>query len=549
MPRRLLAVTLGASLLVSGIGLAKGNAPLFHPRFTWNQPGPLSAVVHPGSAQLAGMRQEPLDQIDEVIEQAIAEGALPGAVVLVARKGSIVKHEAYGRAVQYADDIFTPAEELLDMQKDTIFDLASVSKVITSTAVLKLYEEGKFQLDDPVAKYIPEFGENGKTTVTIQQLLTHTSGLPASIPLYQRGASREERIQIALKIPLSNPPGKAYTYSDMNMMILGALVERLAGKGLDEYVKETITDPLGMKDTMYNPPAELKPRIAATEYQPWTGRGMVWGEVHDENAWSLDGVAGHAGVFSTAHDLAIFSHMMLNDGKYGGTRILKPETVKLLTENQIPQFPQNGHGLGYEVQLGWYMDALSDPRTYGHTGYTGTSLVVSPNNETVVILLTNRVHPSRNTISTNFTRREVARLAADAIPVTISGKEGAWFSGYGDQIENILQAEVPGGETVTLSFDTWYQIQTTDDAGYIEVSSDEKTWSLIFPCLNGGSGGWTTLQVELPKGAKWVRFRYKTDTQYSGNGRGWYIQNVKMNSDGETVQPVMTSDTWEIRKD
>lgn len=520
-----------------------------HPRFTWSNPGNSSAVVHPAAARSAGMRQQPLDQIDGVVEKAIADRLLPGAVVLIARRGAIVKHETYGNAYMYTDGKFTEVDQPIAMEKDTIFDLASISKVFTSTAVLKLHEEGLLDVNAPVAQYIPEFAANGKAEVTIRQLLTHTSGFVAWIPLYSVGSSREERLQHVFGYRLNNQPGKSYTYSDLNMITLGALVERITGKRLDEYVKETITNPLGMKDTMYNPPAELKSRIAATEHQPAIGRGLVWGEVHDENAWSLDGVAGHAGVFSTARDLAVFSHMMLNEGKYGGTRILKPETVKLLTENQIPEFPQNGHGLGWEVQLGWYMDAMSGPGTYGHTGFTGTSLVVSPHNDTTVVVLTNRVHPSRNMGTINGVRREVARLAADAIPVAIPGKDGAWFSGYGDKVQNILSAEVDVKGKATLSFDTWYQIQTTDDGGFIEASPDGQTWTAIHPMLNGGSGGWTTLSAELPEGTNWVRFRYRTDIAYAGNGRGWYIQNVKVSSEGKTVSPDLTSDTWKVRKD
>lgn len=354
-----------------------------------------------------------MDPIDQVIQQAVQDRLIPGAVVLISHKGTVVKHEAYGQAYRYEDDQFNPAVEPRPMKKDTIFDIASISKVFTATAVLKLVEDGKLKLDDPVMKYLPAFGQNGKSGVTIRQLLTHTSGFPAWVPVYKMGATREERLQAVYRHPLTNGPGKKYTYSDLNLIALGALVERLTGKGLDEYVKEEITDPLGMKETGYNPSAKLKRRMAATEYQPLIGRGMVWGQVHDENAWSLDGVAGHAGVFSTAQDLAVFAHMMLNGGTYGGKLILKPETIKLLTENQIPQFPGDGHGLGWEVCQDWYMDTKFDSASYGHTGYTGTSLVISPNKETVVILLTNRVHPTRDTPSINALRREVARLASE----------------------------------------------------------------------------------------------------------------------------------------
>ncbi|KHE67152.1 serine hydrolase, partial [Halobacillus sp. BBL2006] len=352
-----------------------------HPVFTWDVPGPTSPVLHPGSVRGAGMRGEPLNEIDDVLKSAIDEKVMPGAVAFVARRGHVVKKEAYGYAVQYQDDAFTEVADPIPMNEDTIFDLASISKLFTTTAAMKLYEEGKFKLDDPFAKYIPEFSANGKESVTIEQLMTHTSGFKPWIPLYTVEGTREDRLQYVLQYPLQNKPGSEYTYSDLNMITLGALVERLSGMRLDQYVKKEITAPLGMDDTMYNPPESLKDRIAATEYQPWTDRGLVWGEVHDESAWSLDGVAGHAGVFSTASDLAKFAHMFLMDGKYGGTRILEPETIDLLTENRIPQFPGDDHGLGWELQQGWFMDGLSESTTLGHTGYTGTSIVVSPTNQ------------------------------------------------------------------------------------------------------------------------------------------------------------------------
>lgn len=356
-----------------------------------------------------------MKRVDRVLEHAMAEGLLSGAVVLITHRGAVVKHRAYGKAYQYTDDQFTLADKPIEMAKDTIFDVASISKVFTSTAVLKLQEAGLLDVNDPVARYIPEFRAQGKGAVTLRQLLTHTSGFTASIPLYEKEASREERVQHVFSYPLEHPPGQVYTYSDLNMIVLGALVERMTGKRLDEYVKETITEPLGMKDTMYNPPAERKTRTAATEYQAELGRGLVWGVVHDENAWALEGVAGHAGVFSTAHDLAVFSHMMLGAGQYDGICILQPKTVKLLTENQIPDFPQHSHGLGWEVDQGWYMNRGLGPETYGHTGFTGTSLVVSPRCQTVIVLLTNRVHPSRHRGAIHLIRQQVAQEVADII--------------------------------------------------------------------------------------------------------------------------------------
>jgi serine-type D-Ala-D-Ala carboxypeptidase len=514
--------------------------------FSWGKPGPSSIVLHNGSAKEAGMREKPLNEIDQVIEHAMQNNIIPGAVVFVARRGTIVKYEAYGHAKLYGDDTFKKSEQPLPMKKDTIFDLASISKIFTTTAAMKLYEEGKFALDDPVAKYIPEFAQNGKEDVTIRQLMTHTSGFASWIPLYTMGTNRDERLQIVFAQPLKNPPGTTYLYSDLNMITLGALVERISGIRLDNFVYQHITKPLGMKDTMYNPPLELKNRIAATEYQPWTGRGLVWGEVHDENAWSLAGVAGHAGVFSTAHDLAKFASLFLQNGKYGGKRILKPETVRLLMENQIPEFPGNDHGLGWELAQGWYMDALSESTTLGHTGYTGTSIVVSPNNDTIAILLTNRVHPTRNTVSTNPVRRQVARLTADAIPVVTPKKEPAWFAGYGDQRDAILTTKVSLHEPATLTYKTWYHIEPNADFGVVEVSEDGIHWTQAGEALTGSSGDWITKTVSIPEKTSFIRFRYRTDATV--NGRGWYVTNIKLSTSlGKVIVSAMESSQWEKR--
>ncbi|MCM3705883.1 MULTISPECIES: serine hydrolase [Cytobacillus] len=517
-----------------------------HPVFSWDRPGPSSPILHPGSAAGAGMVQQPLDEIDPLMEEMISEGVMPGAVTFVARRGHIVKHDAYGYSYRYTDDKFTEAQNPIEMTEDTIFDLASISKIFTTTAAMILYDEGRFELDDPVAEYIPEFAQNGKENVTIRQLMTHTSGFTAWIPLYSQGSSREERMQIVFNYPLDNEPGEAYTYSDLNMITLGELIERLSGQSLDEFVKKRITQPLGMKDTMYNPPESLKHRIAATEFQPAIGRGLVWGEVHDENAWSLDGVAGHAGVFSTASDLAKLAHMYVNDGRYGGKRILKEKTVQMLIQNQIPEFPGDDHGLGWELGQGWFMDALSEGNSLGHTGYTGTSIVINRNNATIAILLTNRVHPSRDTVTTNIARRAFARQVGDSIPVAIPGKGSAWFSGYGDKIQHELTAKVNLKEEAALSFDTWYRTETNADMGMVEVSEDGVNWTQAAQPYTGSSIDWKKEKLTIPAGTSHIRFRYVTDSTV--NGRGWYVDNVKLQlSDGQKVTPVLSGNGWEKR--
>lgn len=521
--------------------------------FPWDRPGRIHPVLHPGSPASAGMVREPLEAMDPFIRQSIREDFMPGAVVLVARRGSIVKHKAYGFAARDLDDQGNRMERPIPMRKDTLFDLASISKIFTSVAAMKLYEEGKFQLEDPVAKYIPEFAQKGKEKVTIRQLMTHTSGFEPGIPIHQIEGSREERLQAVFAHAPIEEPGTAYIYSDLNLITLGALVERLSGKRLDVFVKERISRPLGMKQTMYNPPVSLRPRIAATEYQPWTGRGLVWGSVHDEKAWSLDGVAGHAGVFATAKDLAVFAHMLLNNGKYGGVRILKRSTVELMEKNMNTAFPGDDHGLGWELNQGWYMDALSGPRTMGHTGYTGTSLVMNRDNGVITLALTNRVHPTRNTVSTNPVRRQVARFSAEAIPVTIPGQGKAWFSGYGDNLDRPLTgSELEGsGEGRSLIFDTWYRTEEASDAdltdyGVVEASPDGEHWQTIGEPMSGNSEGWIRRELSMPDDAKYLRFRYHTD-DYT-NGRGWYVKDPRVNDAfGRRLNVEWSGDGWELR--
>lgn len=514
-----------------------------HPIFTWNSDViPVSSVLHRGSARGAGMSEERLLQIDPIINQAISENVMPGAVTFVARGGKIVKQDAYGYSAKYIDGSHKEMNNPIAMQTDTIFDLASISKIFTATAVMILFEKGLFNLDDPVASYIPEFAANGKVEVTVRQLLTHTSGFTAWVPLYTQGNSREERLQLVFNQPLKNAPGSTYEYSDLNMITLGVLIERLSNQRQDEFVREHITEPLGMKDTMYNPPTKLKNRIAATEYQSTPNRGLVWGEVHDENAWSLDGVAGHAGVFSTTEDLAKLAHIFINEGKYGGKRILKPETVKLLLENQNAEFAGDDHGLGWELGQGWYMDALSEGTfSFGHTGYTGTSIVVSPNNKTVAILLTNRVHPSRATVSTNQTRRLFARQVADAIPVSIPGKGEAWFAGYGDKLNRVMEADLKLTKDTKLTFDTWYRIENGWDFGYLEIFKDG-AWHQLAD-FTGVSNGWESHQLMIPKEATKLRFSYQTDS--STNSRGWYVLNPKLHAESLSF----TKNDWLLRKD
>lgn len=537
-------IALAAMLLSIGVAPAKAaNPSSAHP---WNQPDcPCATVLHEGSPAEAGFVPQALDDVDGTVSRALARRVAPGAVVLVARRGVVAKWKAYGYASLYKNGDYVLADDPRPMQKDEIFDLASVSKLFTAVAVMQLWDEGKFKLDDPVAKYLPQFGVNGKEEVTIRQLLTHTSGFRPDppTPLYEIKGSRKDRMDYVLQLPLEHPPGTHYVYSDINFITLGALVEKLSGEREDVFIKKHLTGPLHMTDTMYDPPTSLKPRIAATEYQPWTHRGMLWGQVDDENAWALGGVAGHAGVFSTARDLAVFGQMMLNGGVYDGARVLSQRAVDLLLTNWNRKFPGDDIGLGWSIAQPWYQGALSGPHTSGHEGFTGTALTLNTRNDIVTVILTNRVHPNRNGPSSVKALQDINTDIANAIPVVAPGG-GAWFSGYGDFLNRTLTAKIEPHANGTLSFRTWYRLQPDDDFGSIEASPDGIHWQTL-DLLTGSSDGWQTKTVALPSNAHYVQFRYRTDEKI--NGRGWYVDDLEVRVGGNATQPEVTDSEWQQR--
>lgn len=326
-----------------------------------------------------------------VVEEGIRNGSFPGAEILVVRKGVIVAHEAFGNRQRIP--------EVRPMETGTLFDLASVSKLFTATAVMMLVERGQIRLDDPISKYLnhPNFTLPDKRDIRIRHLLTHTSGLPAWLPLYRQGSTRQVYLDAIAKATMQAAPGTTYIYSDLNAILLGFIVENVSGKTLDVFLKENLFDPLGMTSTMYNPGPEWKDRAAATEFDTiWRGR-LIVGEVHDENAAGLGGVAGHAGLFSTARDLAVFAQMLLNLGHYNGVDILSPNTVLLMIQNHTFGLGAR-RGLGFDLKSATFSSAgdLMSGGTFGHLGFTGTSIWIDPSNQLITILLTNRVHPTRD---------------------------------------------------------------------------------------------------------------------------------------------------------
>jgi CubicO group peptidase (beta-lactamase class C family) len=331
-----------------------------------------------------GMSASRLAKIDHVIERGIKAGGYPGAAVVVGRRGSAVWEKGFGRLG------WSPSDPEVDASS-SIYDLASLTKVVgTTTAMMILYDEGRIHLDDKVSSYIPEFSGGDKDDVTIRLLLEHRSGLPAGRDLWRVSSSPAEARQAVLSTPLAFKPGRYYEYSDLGADVLGFVVEAASGKPLDQFLKERVFQPLGMTETTFRPDASLRARIAPTEVNPPRGYPLR-GEVHDENAFALGGVAGHAGLFSTAADLSVFAQMMLNGGEYQGTRLIADSTVSLFTKRAAGTRALGWDTCGGSGSCGKY---LGD-RAYGHTGFTGTSLWIDPDREMFVILLTNRVYEAR----------------------------------------------------------------------------------------------------------------------------------------------------------
>ncbi len=344
-----------------------------------------AAAASPATGDLT---EQQLAPIAPLAEQAIREGKCPGAVVLISHQGKVVYQKAFGE--RSLVPIHRP------MTLDTIFDMASLTKVIaTTTALMQLVEQGKIVLTAPVAEYWPDFRANGKDRITIRELMTHYSGLPPDLDLEPPWSGYDTAMKMIVAVKPIVPPGTRFIYSDINYETLGEIVRRVSGEPLDVYCAEHIFKPLGMKDTMFQPPASLRLRIAPTQYQHGTTGKMLWGEVHDPTAYNMGGVAGHAGLFSTAADLSIFAEMLLAGGTYDGVRILSPLSIEKMTVPQTPPDKMSLRGLGWDIDSPYASNRgeLFDVGSYGHTGFTGTSVWIDPVTQTYVIILTNRVHP------------------------------------------------------------------------------------------------------------------------------------------------------------
>ncbi len=385
-----------------------------------------------------------LTAVDAVIEESIHEAQIPGAVLLVGHNGQVIYRRAYGnRALE-------PRRE--PMTLDTIFDLASLTKVVATTpAVMQLVEQGKVRLNDPVAKYLPAFAENGKEDITVRQLLTHYSGLPPDLDLKTPWAGKETAYRMAFAATLQDPPGSRFSYSDINFIVLGALVEQVSGQTLDEYCQLRIFAPLKMTHTRFLPPLARRAgwieKIAPTQYDE--NEHMLRGLVHDPTARRMGGVAGQAGLFSTADDLAKFAQSLLN----GGGGILSPESVQKMTQPEQPPSAPVLRGFGWDIDSPFSSNRgdLLPVGGYGHTGFTGTSLWIDPTTETYIILLSNAVHP-RGKGNAIALRSKVATAVAAALPLTTSEKEALHsesITGYNEAQSAVRRMSARNGSVKT----------------------------------------------------------------------------------------------------
>jgi uncharacterized protein YbbC (DUF1343 family)/CubicO group peptidase (beta-lactamase class C family) len=381
-----------------------------------------------------------LEVIDGIVQQAIQERQIPGAVVLIGHDGKVVYRKAFGsRALE-------PRREA--MTADTIFDVASLTKVIaTTTSVMQLVERGKVRLNDTVLKYLPDFGQNGKEDITVRQLLTHYSGLAPDLDLKSPWEGKETAYKLAFAEKPETPPGSGFVYSDINFILLGAIVEKISGASLDGYTSEHVFTPLKMTHTRYLPPKSWRPKIAPTQFDDHNH--MLRGEVHDPTALRMGGVAGHAGLFSTADDLSKFAQTLLN----GGGGVLAPLMVAKMTTPEQPPTATAVRGFGWDIDTPFSSNRgdLLPVGSFGHTGFTGTSIWIDPTTKSYIILLTNSVHP-RGQGTAIALRSKIATAVAAAMPLHVEEKEKLrWKSitGYNEALSAGRKVAVRNGSVRT----------------------------------------------------------------------------------------------------
>ena len=412
----------------------------------WAQKTAHKAASKPVTQRVArAMPTAPTDTrfsaVDSIFNQAVAQHQIPGAVVLVGHGGQIVFRKAYGyRSLE-------PRREAMTL--DTIFDMASLTKcMVTAVGVMRLIQYGQVRLNDPVAKYIPEFGAKGKQDITVRQLLTHYSGLPDDLDLKEPWRGRDTAFRMTMDSTPVYAPGSRFFYSDVNYEVLGFLIERVSTLPLEQYAQVHVFEPLQMKDTRYLPPASWLPRIAPTEYDE--GGHMLRGVVHDPTARRMGGVAGHAGVFSTADDLAKFAQAMLD----GGGQVLSPLMVEKMSTPQQPPNATSVRGFGWDIDSPFSSNRgeLLPVGSYGHTGFTGTSLWIDGVTNTYIIILANAVHPRGQNKDMVSLRNRTATAVAAALRLSESEEDKlrmARITGYNDSFASSRRINFRNGQTKT----------------------------------------------------------------------------------------------------
>ncbi len=350
------------------------------------------------------LRPEQLSSIPAIVEEAILTGQIPGAVILIGNQGRVVYRQAFGHRILW------PQKQ--PMTADTVFDIASITKVVaTTTALMQLVEKGKLNLEDPVAKYWPEFRANNKGQITVRHLLTHYSGLRPGLPVKARWSGYETALKKIVKEKPVSAPGACFDYGDTNFAILGEMIRRISGQPLDIYCRDHIFSPLGMKDTCFNPAPSMQDRIAPTRMDI-----PLLGKVHDPMAYKMGGVSGHAGLFSTADDLAVLAQTLLNGGRGPKGEILYPLSVEKMTLPQSPPGRMPLRGLGWSIHSpsGSQWSEFLPAGSYGHRGFTGTLIWIDPVSQTYLIILTNRAY-TRGESRPEDLRAQVLTLVAEAL--------------------------------------------------------------------------------------------------------------------------------------
>ena len=386
----------------------------------WTLGSATAGTLPAGKAAELGVSPERLARLDDVIQASLEAEEIPGAVLLVARRGRTIYRKAFGLRSQ------KPTVEAMTV--DSIFDVASLTKVMaTSTSIMILVEEGKIALNEPVSDFIPRFARRGKEKVTLLHLLTHHSGLRPDLDLVPKWTGHDRAIDLACRERLVSDPGEKFVYSDINYLLLGEVVQRVSGMGLDQFAASRIFKPLGMTDTGFLPTPDAKYRLVPTILRDGE---MLRGQVHDPTASRMGGVAGNAGVFSTVDDTAVWAQMLLNGGDYGGVRVLSPlGALKMSTPQEDRSSPDwRGAGFDIETRFSTVRGDLFPTGSYGHTGYTGTSVWMDPYTETIVILFTSRLHPDGKGDVVSLRSKVASVVAASLVDVRIP--RGFFYQGY-----------------------------------------------------------------------------------------------------------------------